>query len=239
MGATDENQPPDPSDYGFGIDSLGTADILLRWTQYVLALVLLIGFVSGAAWYSVFNAKKEEDLVQPTVKGPGGKPLPTTRRKKRNDGERKLGPRFGLVAKNFFRYMAAIVFLSYIGTAVSMFMHAFYYDDPHEWSKKGLPWAGEWTVVRLYEFVCLVDYWELLPGSSPVGNLPVPAKPYHVQRPSVTIAYAVLELTYSCCRFMSQAVFSSTYTFSSLFSTGRRDQTSSIFRFGFWGWQES
>lgn len=128
---------PDPS----------LADRVLRETQYLYALFLLVSFVSLAAWYSVFNAKKEEDVEQSTVKGPGGKPLPVTKRKKRSDGERKVGPHFGRAAKNVFRYLAAVVFLSYFASGVSMFIHAFWYEDPFQWSKEGLPWAGEWTVV--------------------------------------------------------------------------------------------
>lgn len=147
MGATDENQPPDPRDPGSASGDVSIVDAVLRQTQYTYSLVLLIAFVTGAAWYSVYNAKKEEDVVQSTVKGPGGKPLPSTKRKKRDDGERKLGPRFGPAAKNVFRYLAAVVFLSYIGTGVSMFIHAFWHENPYKWSKEGLPWGGEWSVV--------------------------------------------------------------------------------------------
>ena len=135
--------PPD----GPGSDDETFADFLLRETQYLYALVLLFTFVCCAAWYSVFNAKKEEDVVQSHVKGPGGKPLPITRRKKRNDGERKIGPHFGTAAKNVFRCIAAVVFLSYIATGASMFVRAFWHEDPYRWSREGLPWAGEWSVV--------------------------------------------------------------------------------------------
>lgn len=149
MRATDENQPPDPRDPGQPTDPINNSgDALLRQTQYLYALVLLVAFVTGAAWYSVYNAKKEEDVIHTTIKGPGGKPLPTTKRKKRDDGERKLGPRFGPTAKNVFRYLAAVLFLSYVGTGVSMFIHAFWHENPYKWSKEGLPWAGEGSVVR-------------------------------------------------------------------------------------------
>lgn len=122
---------------------------ILREVQYLYALVLLVTFISCAAWYSIANSKKEEDLVESTVKGPGGKPLPGTKRKKRTDGERKIGPRFGTAAKNVFRYLAAIVCLSYIVSSASMLNHAFWHEDPYRWSKEGLPWAGEWSVVSL------------------------------------------------------------------------------------------
>jgi hypothetical protein len=146
-----DDAPPDDLRGAFPADAgpktLPLADKLLRETQYLYSVILLVAFISLAAWYSVFNAKKEEDLVQPSVKGPGGKPLPITKRKKRNDGERKIGPRFGRVAKNVFRYLAAVVFLSYVATGVAMFIHAFWHENPYKWSKDGLPWAGEWTVV--------------------------------------------------------------------------------------------
>ena len=142
-----DDEKPRPRRPGFDDGRSSPVDLILRETQYLYALVLLITFVGGAAWYSVYNAKKGEDHVQPVVKGPGGKPLPITKRKKRNDGDRKIGPRFGRVAKNVFRYLTAVVFLTYVASGVSMFIHAFYHEDPYKWSKEGLPWAGEWSVV--------------------------------------------------------------------------------------------
>lgn len=123
-------------------------DVILRDTQYSYSLVLLASFIGCVSWYSVYNAKKEEDVVHSHVKGPGGKPLPITKKKKRDDGERKLGPHFGPTAKNVFRYLAAVVFLSYAAAGTFMFVHAFWHEDPFRWSKEGLPWAGEWTMVR-------------------------------------------------------------------------------------------
>ncbi|KAL7799969.1 hypothetical protein V8C37DRAFT_407077 [Trichoderma ceciliae] len=165
-----DHAPPDDLRGAFPTDrgpkNLTLADVVLRETQYLYSLILLVAFISLAAWYSVFNAKKEEDAVQPKVKGPGGKPLPITKRKKRSDGERKIGPRFGPVAKNVFRYLAAVVFLSYVASGASIFVHAFWHENPYKWSKQGLPWAGEWTVVHvvgatffyLYIFFSLFDW---------------------------------------------------------------------------------
>ncbi|RDA83096.1 hypothetical protein CP532_3080 [Ophiocordyceps camponoti-leonardi (nom. inval.)] len=125
-------------------------DVILRETQYLYALLLLVTFLTGAAWYSVYNAKKQELLAQPKAKGPGGKPLPATKRKKRDsNGERKFGPSFGPAAKIVFRYLAFVVFATYIASAVALFNHAFWHENPYEWSKEGLSWAGEWTVVHV------------------------------------------------------------------------------------------
>jgi hypothetical protein len=130
-------------------DDLPLADYILRKTQYLYALILLTAFISGAAWYSVVNSKKQEDQVQSTIKGPGGKPLPITKKKRsRADGDRKIGPGFGRTAKNVFRYLAFIVFMTYVASAGFMFYHAFWFEDPYHWSNEGLPWAGEWSVVR-------------------------------------------------------------------------------------------
>ncbi|KOS19123.1 Heavy metal tolerance protein [Escovopsis weberi] len=167
--AADDTPPDDPRGSAPAPDGgreLSLADIVLKDTQYFYSLVLLVAFFSCAAWYSVVNAKKEEDLIQSTAKGPGGKPLPATKKKKKNDGDRKIGPRFGPVAKNVFRYLAAVVFLSYVGTGLAMFEHAFWYENPYQWSRQGLSWAGEWTMVHvlgatffyLYIFFSLFDW---------------------------------------------------------------------------------
>ncbi|KAF7562695.1 hypothetical protein G7046_g1443 [Stylonectria norvegica] len=160
-----------PSQLGSGRHGLRhdlpLVDRILRQTQYLYALVLLFAFIFCAAWYSVVNSKKEEVQVQPGVKGPGGKPLPTTKRKRtRADAVRKIGPGFGRTAKNVFRYLAAVVFLSYVVSAAAMFDHAFWHEDPFRWSKDGLPWAGEWSVVHvtgsmffyLYILISLFDW---------------------------------------------------------------------------------
>ncbi|PHH69863.1 hypothetical protein CDD82_7468 [Ophiocordyceps australis] len=131
-----------------GQGHVGIVDTILHETQYLYALILLFTFVTCAAWYSIYNSKRDEQPSQQTIKGPGGKPLPITKRKIRDDGERKMGPRFGRVAKYFFRYLAAVIFLSYVASTTSMFIHAFWHEDPYKWSKQGLPWAGEWSVVR-------------------------------------------------------------------------------------------
>ncbi|RBR09827.1 uncharacterized protein FIESC28_09706 [Fusarium coffeatum] len=152
---------------GAGRDDLPLADYILRKTQYLYALILLIAFISGAAWYSVVNSKKQEDQVHSTIKGPGGKPLPITKKKSsRADGDRKIGPGFGRTAKNVFRYLAFVVFLTYVCSAGFMFYHAFWFEDPYSWSKEGLPWAGEWSVVHvtgalffyLYILISLFDW---------------------------------------------------------------------------------
>lgn len=154
MAAPDQTSPHSPRvhpDHDRGHDhNLSVADLILHQVSYLYAIVLLVTFVGCAAWYSIVNAKKEEDIVLPTVKGPGGKPLPSTKRKKRTDGERKIGPRFGRTAKNVFRCIAAVVFLSYVASGTLMFVHAFWHEDPYKWSKEGLAWAGEWSLVCLH-----------------------------------------------------------------------------------------
>ncbi|PFH55676.1 hypothetical protein XA68_17846 [Ophiocordyceps unilateralis] len=97
----------------------------------------------------VYNVKKQEILARPKAKGPGGKPLPVTKRKKRDSGERRIGPSFGPAAKIVFRYLAFVVFSTYVASGVALFNHAFWHENPYKWSKEGLAWAGEWTVVHV------------------------------------------------------------------------------------------
>jgi hypothetical protein len=223
MAVADQGQAYLQQQHGAG-DRLSTAsdppntlvDVILRETQYLYSLVLLITFVSLAAWYSVFNAKKEEDIVQSKFKGPGGKPLPITKRKKRTNGERKLGPHFGTAAKIVFRFLAAIVFLTYLASALLMLVHAFWYEDPYKWSKEGLPWAGQWSVVCLRK--CTF---------SPVTSAGVAG--------FVSLGgFSILLLTSPLNRFTSLVLHSFTSTFSCPCSIGARVQMSSISSSGYW-----
>ena len=50
-------------------------------TQYLYPDLLLLAFITIGATHSVYTAMRKEDVVIPTVKGPGGKPLPVTKRR--------------------------------------------------------------------------------------------------------------------------------------------------------------
>ncbi|OAA42054.1 heavy metal tolerance protein precursor [Cordyceps fumosorosea ARSEF 2679] len=145
MAAADNVPPPQ---HRLSDPSIPASDLILRETQCLYSFILLVAFLSCIAWYSVCNAKKQESIVQSIVKGPGGKPLPVTKKTK-DDGERKLGPQFSPATKTFFRYLAAVIFISYVATSTFIFNHAFYHDNAYKWSKDGLSWAGEWTVVHV------------------------------------------------------------------------------------------
>lgn len=223
MAAADGNLLPRDSqpgsNYGDAPDTL--VDWILRETQYLYSLVLLVAFIGCVSWYSVYNAKKEEDVVQSKARGPGGKPLPITKKKKRDDGERKLGPHFGRSAKNIFRYLAAVVFLSYLATGISMFIHAFWYEDPFKWSKEGLAWAGEWSMVSV------LDIFNRLRMRTRIS---LPASLY----PFCDLACTP---TLTLTRFMPLARPFSTYTSYFPSSIGVKGPMSSIFLFGslrFW-----
>lgn len=145
---------------------LPLVDRILRQTQYLYALVLLLSFLTIAAWYSVYNVKKTNPTKEATMKGPGGKPLPITKKKPKDEQQRKLGPHFGRIAKNIFRSLASVVFLCYVSSGIAMFRHAFLFDNPYRWSRDGLAWAGEWTLIHvvgaiffyLYIVVSLFDW---------------------------------------------------------------------------------
>lgn len=148
MAAVDNTSPATEQPGSGSGAGLSLAEQILRRTQYLYALVLLVTFICCAGWYSVVNSKKQEKPAESKIKGPGGKPLPSSKREKPKDGERKIGPVFGRTAKNVFRCLAAVVFLSYVASTTALVNHAFWHEDPYRWSKEGLPWAGEWTVVR-------------------------------------------------------------------------------------------
>jgi hypothetical protein len=214
MAAADGKQLPRDNNpaIGNGTTPDTLVDVILRDTQYSYAIVLLASFIGCVSWYSVYNAKKEEDVVQSHVKGPGGKPLPITKKKKRDDGARKLGPHFGQTAKNVFRYLAAVVFLSYAATGSLMFVHAFWHEDPFRWAREGLPWAGEGTMVCK----CVILNSFLTPGKNIYSEF------YEL----LHFVSSVPLLTQNRSTFSVQPF--STYTLSFPSSTGVRDRMLSI-----------
>jgi ATP-binding cassette, subfamily B, vacuolar membrane transporter HMT1/ACLQ len=71
--------------------------------QYAYPAVLLFAFVVVGATDSIIAATRRDDVVVPTVTGPGGKPLPVTKRKRESQDEDEQEERYSPTTKTFFR----------------------------------------------------------------------------------------------------------------------------------------
>lgn len=116
-------------------------------TQYLYPDILILVFILVGASYSIYNARKEE-VVVPEARGPGGKPLPVTKRRKgRAEPERYA---FGPTTRIFFQWASILTTLTFLGAGITISARALTYrsgDGEHGW------WCGEPKTVCFYFFI--------------------------------------------------------------------------------------
>ncbi|KAI1777704.1 hypothetical protein F4818DRAFT_322626 [Hypoxylon cercidicola] len=108
-------------------------------TQYLYPDLLLLAFIVIGATHSVYTAMRKEDVVVPTVKGPGGKPLPVTKRR-RDEDDASESQEFSLSARRFFQYSMMLTTLTFFGAGAAIATRALVHrsaDGEHGW------WCGE------------------------------------------------------------------------------------------------
>ncbi|SPO02972.1 related to vacuolar membrane protein HMT1 (heavy metal tolerance protein) [Cephalotrichum gorgonifer] len=157
-----------------GSASEGNLDLLYRLYPATLGAI----FIVTALICSVRSSGTAEDVVAPTVRGPGGKPLPMTKRKKKHGHSRKLnmtdlaeigpGPRLA------FRVLAIILTMTLFINATVIGLHLWQANpDLLVRNSKMIWWCSEPMVVYvigtasvyLYLAVSLFD-WKHSPGTA-------------------------------------------------------------------------
>lgn len=116
-----------------------------RWflsTMLCYPAVLLVTFIVSAATYSIHSSKSEEELLEPTATGPGGKPLPATKRRKRGDRDPVYEVYIGRWTRRLFQYITAAVVLTFVADCAAVIAHALD-DQEAAWS------CGEERVVSI------------------------------------------------------------------------------------------
>lgn len=113
---------------------------ILSITQYLYpGLLLVILLVFGAA-HSIYVATREGTVIVPTVTGPGGKPLPVTR-KRRSDGmPHEPEGRFSPAIRGLFQWIYTAVTLTFVGQGASIATHALVQKNIHGTNAW---WCGE------------------------------------------------------------------------------------------------
>jgi hypothetical protein len=121
------------------------ADLWYLRTMLCYPAVLLSTFIITAATYSIQSSRSEEELVEPVATGPGGRPLPATKRRKKDP--KAKSPLFelyiGVGARRAFQYVTAALVLSFVADCATVLARVF--DD------RGRDWrCDEERVVRNY-----------------------------------------------------------------------------------------
>lgn len=68
-----------PREVAWGPSGFAIAQMIFVQAQVLYPFILLLSFGVVFAVHSVYASQHQEDVEQPTVTGPGGKPLPVTR----------------------------------------------------------------------------------------------------------------------------------------------------------------
>lgn len=102
------------------------AELAYLRAQLLYPVVLLVAFVLSAGVHSVLTSQSEEELVVPTVRGPGGKPLPVTKRKREQlDEPQVLDPAADCsFARRVFQYGTAVLILTFLANGAAIAVHA-------------------------------------------------------------------------------------------------------------------
>ena len=87
--------------------------------------VLLSVFVFTAVARSVYNARKEEVKPDPDILGPGGKPLPVTKQKRRNNEADVWGAQLSAGCKTICEWLSGAMCLVFLANLLVHLVHTF------------------------------------------------------------------------------------------------------------------
>lgn len=113
--------------------------------QYAYPAVLLLAFIVVGSTDSIITALRKNDFVVPTVTGPGGKPLPITKRK-REDQDDEDNENQSSACKSLFRCCMMLATFTFFCAGANVAVRALYNrtaSGGHGW------WCGEPKTVSL------------------------------------------------------------------------------------------
>ncbi|KAK4234412.1 hypothetical protein C8A03DRAFT_47245 [Achaetomium macrosporum] len=126
--------------------SSSPAQSVLRTAQLLYPVVLLLAFVISAGVHTIVTSRTEEELVVPSVKGPGGKPLPVTKRKREQEAsEPDDNTGTGGLAWTVFLYLTGAIVLSFVANGATIAAHAV--QSSRNDGLDNAWWCGEPTIV--------------------------------------------------------------------------------------------
>jgi len=117
-----------------------TAEVLLDLTHFNYPWVLLAIFLVAFVTNSVLTAEPSSDSIEPVVTGPGGKPLPRSAKKSKEEREKRKLEDFSPGRKLVFIWLSAGVITTLVANAFNIVVHALT-NRENGW------WCGEATAV--------------------------------------------------------------------------------------------
>ncbi|KAK3944616.1 hypothetical protein QBC46DRAFT_157139 [Diplogelasinospora grovesii] len=133
-----------------------TAEVVFLNAELCYPVLLLLAFILSAGVHSILTSRTEEELVVPTVKGPGGKPLPVTKKKREAEKPQVLDVKTSNVALRVFQYTMAAVVLTFFANGAAIAVHALQARDKS--GNVGGWWCGEERTVYVVGSAFLYVY---------------------------------------------------------------------------------
>jgi ABC-type transport system involved in Fe-S cluster assembly fused permease/ATPase subunit len=124
-----------------------TPQSVLQTAQLLYPVILLLTFIVSAGVHTVVTSKTEEQLAAPTVKGPGGKPLPITKRKREQESleaNDNVGGGNGF-AWCAFLYLTGALVMSFVANGAAIAAHAM--NSSRDAELTDVWWCGEQRIV--------------------------------------------------------------------------------------------
>lgn len=148
MAGVDEYSSLSSSMYSNGTGTYTTATIL-NLTHFNYPWVLLVVFLISFITHSILTAESSDE-TGPMLTGPGGKPLPRSARRTKQDKDKLKLQDFTPIQKLLFLWLSAGILVTFLGNAINIVVHAL---DKREngW------WCGEATAVSIHFFDC--PFW--------------------------------------------------------------------------------
>jgi hypothetical protein len=112
--------------------------LLLDVVHFHYAWVLFVVFLAAFIANSILSAEPSSESKEPVLTGPGGKPLPRSTRKTKEEREKKKLKDFSPGRKLLFFYLSAGLLATFVANAANIIIHALTEND---W------WCGEATAV--------------------------------------------------------------------------------------------
>lgn len=139
------------------------------WPEAVLdrldlfyGITLLTIFVISIALNSILDVRRAAQLIRPAATGPGGRPLPATRRKSQDSATVTFTPDLEIsnTTKRVYIYATVLLVLTFVANFASVISHTVYETKNPE-IKFGW-WCGEETSVCYFVYL----YSLLLPAAA-------------------------------------------------------------------------
>lgn len=134
-----------------GSEQGSTALLVLQKVQLLYPVTLLLAFTFSAGVHTVVTSKSEEQLAAPAVTGPGGKPLPITKRKREQEALEEADDidGAGSFARPVFLYLTAAIVVSFVANGAAVAIHAM--GSTRKGGITNAWWCGEERIVSFWQ----------------------------------------------------------------------------------------